>query len=78
MDSTARYVIVRRLGDFDEYLQGDGNFGPLTDYQGIGRYRHDTTRIFFEEVDAKAVVKAHEQKHPKTSLNVPLAVRRIP
>ena len=28
--SPIRYVIVRRVGDFDEYLQEDGNFGNLT------------------------------------------------
>jgi hypothetical protein len=78
MDSTARYVIARRLGDFDEYLQDDGNFGPLTDHQGTGRFRRDTTRVFLQEVEAKAVVRAYENKHPTVSLFVKLEIKRIP
>jgi hypothetical protein len=75
-----RYVIARRLGDFDEYMQEDGNFGPLTDHQRFrdSRPRRDVTRVFLEEVQAKAVVKAYENKHPTVSLFVKLEIKRIP
>lgn len=78
--STVRYVVVRRLGDFDEYLQEDGGFGPLTDHQAgrDARSHRDVTRVFGEEVQAKAVVKAWENKHPTVSLFTALAVRRLP
>ena len=78
MDTTARYVIVRRLGDYDEYLQDDGNFGPLTDHQKERISRGDLTRVFHEHVHAQAVVKAYENKHPTVSLFVNLEIRRLP
>lgn len=75
-----RYVIVRRLpgADFDEYLQADGDFGPLTDHGRKSELRRDVTRTFPEHVQALAAVKAYENKHPTTSTFLALEIRRLP
>lgn len=77
---TIRYVIVRRVGDFDEYLQDDGNFGPLTDHQALRlfRVRLDVTRIFFDRDDAGLARKKWMDVHPFTSEAVPLEIWRLP
>jgi hypothetical protein len=80
--SPIRYVIVRRVGDFDEYLQDDGNFGPLADYQSrdYGRimWRRDVTRVFFERDHAELFRSNWSLKHPTTAEVVPLEIRRLP
>lgn len=84
--SIIRYVIRRRVGGagdakaFDEFLQDDGDFGPLTDHQLGDRYRNrrDMTRIFPEEVHAQAFIKAWEHRHPATASFMKLEIKRLP
>lgn len=79
MSDGVRYIIARRIGDHDEFLQEDGDFGPLA---GVSRGlmpsgRRDVTRVFTERSYAEAVVKAYENKHPTVSLIVSLEIRSL-
>jgi hypothetical protein len=77
---TVRYIVARRVGDFHEYLQDDGNFGPLADHQArdLFRTRNDMTRVFFERSYAEAFVKAWERKHPTVAHFTTLEIWRLP
>jgi hypothetical protein len=75
-DVSVKYVVFRRLPDFDEYLQEDGDFGPLVVHQDRGR--RDVTRVFVTSEHAEHFVRSWERKHPTVAVVVPLEVRRLP
>jgi hypothetical protein len=79
-DSPIRYVIRRRVGDFDEYLQEDGMFGNLTDHSNGRNYnkRRDVTRVFNEREHAELFREKWSRNHPMTSEAVPLEIWRLP
>ena len=79
--SPIRYVIVRRVGDFDEYLQEDGNFGNLTDHVSpdhVARYRGGVTRVFYDREHAASTKFSLMSKYPTTTEFVSLEIWRLP
>jgi hypothetical protein len=73
-----RYAVSRRVGDRDEYLRSDGNFGPLSDFKVDEHRASENTRFFVEEEHAREFVETYERKYPTIAVFVPLEVRRIP
>jgi len=77
MGDNVSYVIARRVGDFDEYLQRDGDFGPLV-VETSYTVRTNVTRHFQDQEHAEAVLRAWERRYPTVAPLVPLEVRRVP
>ena len=79
--SPIRYVIVRRVGNFNEYLQDDGNFGNLTDHAlpyHVVSYRGNATRVFYDREHAALTKFSLTSKYPTTTELVSLEIWRLP
>jgi hypothetical protein len=85
MRDSIKFVVKRRVGDHDEYLQDDDDFGenacfgPLTVSNGnVQTLRNRLTRVFHERSYAEDFVRKYERRYPTATYFVSLEIERLP